>query len=45
MDSDLLLILTDHDEFKEIKAAQLDGMAQKNIFDTKSIFLSHQKLI
>ncbi|WP_157454375.1 nucleotide sugar dehydrogenase [Carnobacterium maltaromaticum] len=44
MGSDLLLVLTDHDEFKEIKAEQLDDMTQKNIFDTKSIFLKSSEI-
>ena len=38
MNSDLLLILTDHDEFKTIDADQLVHMRQKVIFDTKNIF-------
>lgn len=44
MGSDLLLVLTDHDEFKEIKAEQLDDMTQKNVFDTKSIFLKSSEI-
>lgn len=37
-DSDLLLILTDHDEFKTIDVNQLVQMQQKVVFDTKNIF-------
>ncbi len=36
-DADLILVLADHNEFKEITAEQLGGMKQKNIFDTKNI--------
>ncbi|MFS0883374.1 nucleotide sugar dehydrogenase [Metabacillus niabensis] len=36
-DSDLILVLTDHNEFKELNWKQLDGMATKQIFDTKNI--------
>lgn len=36
-DSDLLLILTDHTEFRELKVSDFDGMAQKNVFDTRNV--------
>lgn len=35
--SDLIVILSDHDEFKALKWDQLSGMANKRIFDTKNI--------
>ncbi|WP_088815623.1 MULTISPECIES: nucleotide sugar dehydrogenase [Listeria] len=35
--ADLMLVLADHSEFRMIVAEQLDGMNQKNIFDTKNI--------
>lgn len=38
MNSDLLLVLTDHDEFKKIDVDQLVQMRQKVVFDTKNIF-------
>ncbi|MDT1957209.1 nucleotide sugar dehydrogenase [Carnobacterium divergens] len=38
INSDLLLVLTDHDEFKTIDVDQLVQMRQKVVFDTKNIF-------
>lgn len=38
LDSDLLLVLTDHNEFKTINLDQLIYMRQKVVFDTKNIF-------
>ncbi|MGJ7910849.1 nucleotide sugar dehydrogenase [Neobacillus sp. LXY-1] len=35
--SDLILILTDHNEFKELEFAKLAGMNNKRIFDTRNI--------
>jgi UDP-N-acetyl-D-mannosaminuronic acid dehydrogenase len=35
--SDLIVVLTDHNEFKEIKPEELKGMAHKRIFDTKNV--------
>lgn len=35
--SDLILILTDHNEFKELEFDKLVGMNHKRIFDTKNI--------
>ncbi len=35
--SDLVLILTDHNEFKELNWDQLKGMNTKQIFDTKNV--------
>jgi len=35
-DSDLIVILADHDEFKQLNAQQLDGMKHKRVFDTKN---------
>ncbi|MFB7035384.1 nucleotide sugar dehydrogenase [Bacillus altitudinis] len=35
--SDLILILTDHQEFKEFDFERLDGMKNKMIFDTKNV--------
>jgi UDP-N-acetyl-D-mannosaminuronic acid dehydrogenase len=35
--SDLILILTDHNEFKELDFKQLEGMATKQIFDTRNV--------
>lgn len=36
-DSSLVLVLTDHSEFKSIEIDDLSGMAVKQIFDTKNI--------
>ncbi|MGN7939447.1 nucleotide sugar dehydrogenase [Virgibacillus sp. 6R] len=36
-DSSLVLILTDHNEFKEFNGSEFAGMATKQIFDTKNI--------
>ncbi|KKI89245.1 UDP-N-acetyl-D-mannosamine dehydrogenase [Bacillus sp. SA1-12] len=36
-DSSLVLVLTDHNEFKSIEKDDLSGMAKKQIFDTKNI--------
>ncbi|MGM7721433.1 nucleotide sugar dehydrogenase [uncultured Metabacillus sp.] len=36
-DSSLVLVLTDHSEFKSIEKDDLSGMAKKQIFDTKNI--------
>ncbi|ASB87136.1 nucleotide sugar dehydrogenase [Bacillus sonorensis] len=36
-ESDLILILADHNEFKELNWAQLSNMSTKQIFDTKNI--------
>jgi UDP-N-acetyl-D-mannosaminuronic acid dehydrogenase len=36
-DSDLIVVLTDHDEFKELDFTKLTGMSTKRIFDTKNI--------
>jgi len=35
--SDLIVVLTDHNEFKELKAEELEGMANKRIFDTRNV--------
>jgi UDP-N-acetyl-D-mannosaminuronic acid dehydrogenase len=35
--SDLVLVLTDHNEFKSVDAADFAGMNTKRIFDTKNI--------
>ncbi|KZE64088.1 UDP-N-acetyl-D-mannosamine dehydrogenase [Fictibacillus phosphorivorans] len=35
--SDLILVLTDHNEFKYMDWSKLDGMKNKQIFDTKNI--------
>ncbi len=35
--SDLIVVLTDHDEFKELDFSQLSGMATKRMFDTKNV--------
>lgn len=35
--SDLVLVLTDHNEFKELNWSELEGMATKRIFDTKNV--------
>ncbi len=35
--SDLVVILTDHNEFKTINWNELSGMAKKRIFDTKNV--------
>ncbi|RKJ08185.1 UDP-N-acetyl-D-mannosamine dehydrogenase, partial [Butyricicoccus sp. 1XD8-22] len=31
------VVLTDHDEFKELDFSQLSGMATKRMFDTKNV--------
>lgn len=36
-DSSLVVVLTDHDEFKELIYNEMSSMAHKRIFDTKSI--------
>jgi UDP-N-acetyl-D-mannosaminuronic acid dehydrogenase len=36
-DSDLVLILSDHNEFKTLGSDELQGMATKRIFDTKNV--------
>ncbi|MEC0276994.1 UDP binding domain-containing protein, partial [Peribacillus frigoritolerans] len=36
-DSDLVLILSDHSEFKNLDWNQFTGMATKRIFDTKNV--------
>jgi UDP-N-acetyl-D-mannosaminuronic acid dehydrogenase len=36
-DSDLVLVLSDHNEFKSLSVDQLQGMATKQIFDTKNV--------
>jgi len=36
-DSDLIVILSDHNEFKQLPYQQLDGMKHKRIFDTKNV--------
>jgi UDP-N-acetyl-D-mannosaminuronic acid dehydrogenase len=36
-DSDLVLILSDHNEFKELEYSQLQGMRTKQILDTKNV--------
>ena len=35
--SDLILILTDHNEFKELEYEKLENMSTKVIFDTKNV--------
>ncbi|MBA9039392.1 UDP-N-acetyl-D-mannosaminuronic acid dehydrogenase [Bacillus aryabhattai] len=35
--SDLVLVLTDHNEFKELNWSELEGMATKRILDTKNV--------
>ncbi|HBI03174.1 MAG TPA: UDP-N-acetyl-D-mannosamine dehydrogenase [Paenibacillaceae bacterium] len=35
--SDLIVILTDHNEFKTIAGDQLQGMAHKRVFDTRNV--------
>ncbi|MGM0853920.1 MAG: nucleotide sugar dehydrogenase [Bacillota bacterium] len=35
--SDLVLVLTDHSEFKGLDSAQLNGMRTKRVFDTKNV--------
>lgn len=35
--SDLLLVLLDHNEFKVLKQSSLDYMNHKKIFDTKNV--------
>ncbi|MBC2002143.1 nucleotide sugar dehydrogenase [Listeria booriae] len=42
--ADLLLILTDHSEFKTWTANQLAGMKQKNILDTKNVIPKLEKV-
>jgi UDP-N-acetyl-D-mannosaminuronic acid dehydrogenase len=37
INSDLIVVLTDHNEFKELDFAKLSGMKNKRIFDTKNI--------
>ncbi|MEK9197891.1 nucleotide sugar dehydrogenase [Lysinibacillus halotolerans] len=39
-DSSLLLILTDHDEFKEFNSDDLNNMRDKIIFDTKNVVIN-----
>ncbi|MBC1520092.1 nucleotide sugar dehydrogenase [Listeria aquatica] len=41
LDSDLLLVLTDHNEFKTLTEEDLSEMKQTYVFDTKHIFPSH----
>ncbi|MGE6630256.1 nucleotide sugar dehydrogenase [Bacillus sp. NPDC077027] len=41
--SDLILILTDHQEFKAIDFTRLQGMENKQIFDTKNILKSRSE--
>lgn len=36
-DSNLILVLTDHNEFKSLNSNDFEGMAEKQIFDTKNI--------
>ncbi|MBS4200638.1 nucleotide sugar dehydrogenase [Bacillus sp. FJAT-49732] len=36
-ESDLIVVLTDHSEFKELNFNKLSGMSTKRIFDTKNI--------
>lgn len=40
-DSDLVLILSDHNEFKELEYSQLQGMRTKQILDTKNVVTTH----
>lgn len=40
-DSDLVLVLSDHSEFKDLNVAALNGMRTKRIFDTKNIVQRH----
>ncbi|PET55955.1 UDP-N-acetyl-D-mannosamine dehydrogenase, partial [Bacillus sp. AFS001701] len=35
--SDLVVILTDHNEFKRLNLDELSGMANKRVFDTKNV--------
>jgi UDP-N-acetyl-D-mannosaminuronic acid dehydrogenase len=35
--SDLIVVLTDHNEFKQLNLEDLEGMANKRIFDTKNV--------
>lgn len=42
-DSSLVLVLTDHSEFKSIEIDDLAGMAVKQIFDTKNIVKNYPK--
>lgn len=37
LNSDLIVVLTDHNEFKELEFSKLEKMANKRIFDTKNI--------
>ncbi|WP_439443088.1 nucleotide sugar dehydrogenase [Listeria aquatica] len=43
-DSDLLLVLSDHNEFKEIVEEDLSEMKQHHVFDTKNVFSSDLNL-
>ncbi|MBC2370199.1 nucleotide sugar dehydrogenase [Listeria booriae] len=43
-DSDLLLVLSDHNEFKTIVEEDLSGMRQLYVFDTKNVFPSELKV-
>ncbi|MBC1399883.1 nucleotide sugar dehydrogenase [Listeria fleischmannii] len=43
-DSDLLLVLSDHNEFKNIVEEDLSEMKQLYVFDTKNVFPSELKL-
>lgn len=38
--SDLIVILSDHNEFKKLEWDKLNGMASKRIFDTKNVVLN-----
>lgn len=40
-DSDLVLVLSDHNEFKDLAVEELNGMRTKQIFDTKNIVQRH----
>lgn len=42
--SDLLVILCDHDEFKQLSDTCFDEMQQAIVFDTKNILLPHPKI-
>ncbi|KON86248.1 UDP-N-acetyl-D-mannosamine dehydrogenase [Sporosarcina globispora] len=39
-ESDLILVLSDHNEFKELEDANLESMKHKRIFDTKNVVMS-----
>lgn len=41
--SDLIVVLTDHNEFKELEFANLIGMNSKRIFDTKNIVKNREE--